>query len=194
MSRRTKLLITVLFLVLLGVFGFLLAMSWGARDPLQFRVERLGYEGDDLIAHMNATNTSDIPVYLYVGVWRKPVIGKAQMEIVGYLIPRNQRSGPSSRGWLYLAPGAIISCTVPVSEYFEYNSALFHQAQMDYHWRSGLAEQVSESWAKLTREAPKPIQKLLPEDIGIFVHHAPLGPPPKDEPSTTTQEPVPVSR
>jgi hypothetical protein len=70
MSRRTKLLITALFIVLLGIPLAYVALTWSPENPLRFSIvtQALPPAGDERprerVLVVEVRNTSSVPVYL----------------------------------------------------------------------------------------------------------------------------------
>jgi hypothetical protein len=88
MSRRTKLLITALFLVLLAIPVWHLVHTWHPANPLRFRQvgERLEKHpfgnGHDHWIQMEVRNTSDATVKFLVGTFRESETPESSVDVI----------------------------------------------------------------------------------------------------------------
>jgi hypothetical protein len=80
MSRRTKLIIVVIFLVLLAIPTAYVAISWRPTNPLQFRLKSIvatpeserGSGLADLVIQVSIKNRSSFPMYFYGAMVSSP--------------------------------------------------------------------------------------------------------------------------
>lgn len=171
MSRRTKLVIAAIFLLLLAIPVAYVALTWRTPNPLRFQVIRYH---DPLKAEalgkieLRVENTSDLPVHLFPGFkfW-KTLGGLPDGGIY-----------PERPGFILIAPRGTASFPANVEYHTLDLPSSGEVYQMGYSWHSGTAHKVDEVRVWLLTHLPKPLSAMVPHvflvnDLASFELPAP---------------------
>jgi hypothetical protein len=157
MSRRTKLIITALFLVLLGIPTIYVVLTWHAVNPLRFRlVSPPPKPGDDRPRTMEfeVENTSAASIHVLIALWdESPEPGKLG-ALRGSLLSR-----------LNPGPDGLVRLTVPARSTLRFVSEIEYMSDTEgLHVESA---QIQYGWFShpkyLTSRALDWISSFLPE-------------------------------
>ncbi|MEZ0275646.1 MAG: hypothetical protein ACAH88_12140 [Roseimicrobium sp.] len=171
MSRRTKLIITALFLVLLGIPAAYVAITWHPANPLRFHlveqkeIERMGVAGDGIFV-ITVMNTSNVPIRLGLAhlSWRRRSQTEGQDR--GDIFPDFQERDHENDGhdYLFLPPQSSRICTVNV-RYDDVTGPPSHETgvQATYHWCSSTKGRVLDSCDWLREHTPVILHPVIPK-------------------------------
>jgi hypothetical protein len=158
MSRRTKLIITALFLLLLSIPVAYVALTWTTPNPLRFHVIR--YQGPlnpDALGKMDVRveNTGDLPVHLFPGF----KFGKTPGGIPeGGIYPERP-------GFILISPRSSVSFPANVEYHTSQHPSSGEVFRMGYSWLSGTTYKVDEVRMWLKTHLPKPLSAMVPHVI-----------------------------
>ena len=163
MSRRTKLLITTIFLVLLAIPAVYLVLTWSPERPLRFRLVDLPPPlpiQDSALQYLDCEveNTSAVPIFLYVTLVESRF--GPPSDLIGRLLP----SDPYGRG--DTGPTEI-----PARSTVRFQSAVPHQLGIPASWRDRV--HIRHTWqSRSEHQASRVIRWVrtrLPEFMGRHV-------------------------
>ncbi|QIF01988.1 hypothetical protein [Roseimicrobium sp. ORNL1] len=157
MSRRTKLLITALFLVLLGILAVYLFQSWKPENPLRFQVVSVtsptpatGRQYHPYLLEFTVTNTSRVPMTLH---FARPAFphptGKPD-----YLLDHTSD--------FKIPAGRTVRFKQPVTGHFQQGVLAREPIPVEYYCSSASQRYVADALVRLYFECPEKYRKLIP--------------------------------
>jgi hypothetical protein len=165
MSRRTKLLITALFLVLMSIPVIHLTRTWQPENPLRFHVvgERIGevppYREKIRVLTLEIENTSAASVVLGYG-YVEPAEAQERPRILGMLGALVEARGAYDLP-MTIGPHKGILCELMFEEGVPHDTPL-ENVVLDYSWRSTTLKRAQEISAWLHGKLPQNIAQHLP--------------------------------
>jgi hypothetical protein len=140
MSRRTKLTITTLFLVLLGIPVVYLAFTWSPVEPLRFRLLSLHPLPADTsreLLEIEVTNTSAVPIHLFMAVLQRDSATGGVEEVLALSASKGHSASPSAA-----TTGGSSSIRIPAHSTVKCEAEIDHvanvqgSARMNHTWIS----------------------------------------------------------
>ena len=179
MSHRTKLIITTLFLVLLGIPTAYVALTWHPANPLRFRVVHIYPEWTDnprasRMLCVAVENRSSAPVHLLFAKMREPGEIFDGNHPPGYIDPNSQveRVVISDTGDLVLPAKSVVHVTA-----FSRRDAIAAMQEgslcLEYRWMSQIKRKASVASFWLREHSPEVLKQYVP---GVYfgVNESPL--------------------
>ncbi|MEZ0275526.1 MAG: hypothetical protein ACAH88_11535 [Roseimicrobium sp.] len=184
MSRRTKLIITALFLVLLGIPTVYVVLSWRPRDPIQFRFVEQYVQGDENSVPtyyriiLEAVNVSPWSIHLSEAVltvditdqgrnaWERDLghvpntfitrTGQESPKLASLDIerPAGRLSDPNGY-YRAMRPGETRQCVVFVSSDDAFQRVPADKLRVYYEWSSKTVRQYERLRSSLSEELPE---------------------------------------
>ncbi|MEZ0276097.1 MAG: hypothetical protein ACAH88_14410 [Roseimicrobium sp.] len=166
MSRRTKLILAALFLILLAIPAVYVILTWSTPNPLRFRVvgyeepSRVGQFRDSGKLHMIVENTSGVPVHFEWATLKKGHNATGTSDPFG---GDWSVYGLDGRNDMIIPPYSSLPCfsTVPQDEY---PASAFENIELFYTWMSGTRAKASEARNWLYLHAPEFVRSYITMD------------------------------
>ncbi|QIF01955.1 hypothetical protein [Roseimicrobium sp. ORNL1] len=168
MSRRTKLIILAVFLVLLAIPAAYVALTWSPKDPLRVRLISMDMPGEQdpfkqMTMRMELENTSTVPIFVGDVVFRARrktgVNGDPMFQRI-YLF-----SPDGSSNWFHtIAPRSTQLFSADVTGY-DQATVDMDSAEMVYLYESDTEHRINELWSRGIERVPYWITKHLPEPL-----------------------------
>ncbi|MEZ0277254.1 MAG: hypothetical protein ACAH88_20245 [Roseimicrobium sp.] len=169
MSRRTKLIILAIFLVLLAIPAAYVICTWHPENPLRFHpveqveIEPLGVAKDRVFA-VSVENTSHAPVRLVLAFpsWRSRI--HEGREDLGVIRPSYQEHDfRSDKEYLLIPPRTSRRCTVRVQlEDVTSFPSTETGMQTSYYWYSDTRGHLVDACDWLREHAPRALHSVIP--------------------------------
>jgi hypothetical protein len=176
MSRRTKLLVTAVFLVLLAVPAVYLVLSWAPPSPLRFRVlsERVEHSGKPVkILEIEVLNTSGITPVEFEGALWGVSPGESHGEMIAFLYTDAEIDGPQ---YIYPHSPNRYTAVLGGEGYLADPSHLdipIRKISVDYRWASRTKSWVMKARNHLCMLLPPGVEDYIPAPTAK-VEYAPL--------------------
>ena len=163
MSRRTKLLITTIFLVLLAIPVVYIVLTWSPPNPLRFSVVDFhGPPQADVLrmgtpavsVNLAVENTSSSPVHLYTAVISKPGSRPDSRDLKDASIWLWNGKAPVIR------PGGTLYCSMAVRE-GRYEDVTRGNLEIHYDWISDIRSKMGDACRWLGERAPWKLQSFI---------------------------------
>ncbi|QIF01993.1 hypothetical protein [Roseimicrobium sp. ORNL1] len=171
MSRRAKLFIASIFIMLLAVLGWQFVSAWRPENPLRFRhvggnMERGPFEeGYYQSMQMELRNTSGVDVMLISGTFREELESKGEGLLSSAHVGRRgiEAFTVPARGTLMV--DFYCSTTVSVDAFKSMQSEKWQarKGSVHYEWVSRSKARAVQAHDWLHRTLPAGLAKLLPE-------------------------------
>ncbi|QIF01970.1 hypothetical protein [Roseimicrobium sp. ORNL1] len=164
MSRRVKLIITALFLVLLAIPTVYVILTWSPPNPLRFRL--VGYEDpsrkgqfrDSGKLNMIVENTSSVPVYV---VWATMKRAGNPDSVADPFSQLREVYGPDDSDSMIIPPHTSLPCFCPVLQ-DEYPASAFENIELFYGWMSANRVKASQARIWLFLRVPEFVRPCIP--------------------------------
>ena len=185
MSRRTKLIILALFLVLLAIPTAYLALTWSPDNPLRFRLVSQKISVDDPFKHLSmqveVQNTESVAIYLneveFSARWKPGASGDTVLPVFAQRLLLHESGSPAH--WPYIiAPNSSHQFTTGVDGYDE-KTVDMDSAEIRYEFRSDSKHCATELYDRIFRHIPESIGQHIPRPSLDNAAAAPLEQPSK---------------
>ena len=188
MSRRTKLLIAALFLVLLGIPAVYAILTWRPENPLRFRLGTLHRSPESLADRQShrrhgprtrvsvvVENTSAVPIYM-LSMWNSD--DGDEGELRNYrpdTFTPVQNARKRRQAWLLISAHSSIEppCTMDAKSIAPAEQGTL---SMHYLWYSSTRYRVANACHWLYERSPASLQPIIPF-LAMDMDAAPLAPP-----------------
>jgi hypothetical protein len=165
MSRRAKLWIAAIFLLLVTGLVVYLAFAWSPENPLRFRVtDPLAAASADptypQLVEIEVENTTRYPlVFFTADVCREDM----HISTLGSIYLRDQQPSVLNRDGtgVEIKGGQRVRLVADLSTHW-YRVAAEHGAKVKYHWCSAAEFWLTMRWGKLVMSLPSSIHRFIP--------------------------------